>query len=79
MIRVWRKLTKKDSVESPKYTYTYKLYLYLQFLGRFFMDPDFQDRIRIFLADSDPDKRTRIRNTELNYYVPSLLTILVGL
>ena len=58
-----------------------KLLLVLAVFGRFFffmnLDPDFPDRIRIFgpiriqtqekMSDSDPDKKTRIRNTGFNH------------
>ena len=71
LIRIWtwRILTQKDSVESAKYEIKKNLYLYLQFLDVFFMDPDFPDRIRIFglsgsglmkkKIDPDPEKKSR--------------------
>ena len=54
LIRFWRSLTKKDSVESAKYEFKNFL-LVLQFLDVFFHGSGF---FRIgcgFLADQDPD------------------------
>ena len=75
--------SKKDSVDSAKYDITL-FYLYLKFLGVFFMrpepnflDPDFLPiRTREKKADPDPIKRTRTRNTAthqkivLNVWLP---------
>ena len=51
LIRFWRNLTKKDSVESAKYDIQFCLFLLTDFSAVFFMDPDpdFPDRIRIFM------------------------------
>ena len=51
LIRFWRNLTKKDSVESAKYDIQFCLFLLTDFWVVFFMDPDpdFPDRIRIFM------------------------------
>ena len=79
LIRFWRNLTKKDSVESAKYKINKFSNCTFSFtVGPFFMDPD-TDFYRIgsgFSADPDPDsgkkvrsgsgkKKTRIRNTAL--------------
>ena len=77
LIRFWRNLTKKDSVQRTKYdiqiffTYTYSFWAFFSWIWIRI----FQYRIQIFgrsrsgrrkkKSDLNPDKRTRIRNTGL--------------
>ena len=71
--RFWRKLTKKDSVDSAKYEITIFLPV-LSVFGHFFPWIRIFRIVSGFLSDPDPDsgkqvpsgsgKKTRIRNTE---------------
>ena len=65
LIRFWRNLTKKDSVESAKYKINKFSTCTFSFTGGpFFMDPD-TDFYRIgsgFSADPDPDSGKKVRS-----------------
>ena len=65
LIRFWRNLTKKDSVESAKYKINKFSNCTFSFtVGPFFMDPD-TDFYRIgsgFSADPDPDSGKKVRS-----------------
>ena len=78
LIRFWRNLTKKDSVESDKYEINkFSTCTVLSVLGRFFMDPDFSGFMKKIGRKSGSGlrkkrlillgirKKTRIRNTDI--------------
>ena len=78
LIRFWRNLTKKDSVESDKYEINkFSTCTVLSVLGRFFMDPDFSGFMKKIGRKSGSGlrkkrsillgirKKTQIRNTDI--------------